>query len=328
MIQQVGLAVLQLGIGLAILFAGGEALVRGATAVALLARISTTVVALTVVAMGTSLPELAVSVDAAARGSTDIAYSNIVGSSIFNIGAILALAAVLTVIQVQRQTIRVEYPIMFAAAVIVLLLARDGMVDRLEGVGLLVGLVLFIAYTVYLVSRGVPLTEAAALERDVKRAGHLKNGALRAWGINVALVAVGLAALVGGADLSVMGSVTIARTLGIEERVIGLTVIAMGTSLPELATCVMATRRREPDIVLGNVIGSNVFNLFAILGVTAAVFPVPVHPVARAVDNWVLVAFSAVLFPMMWWGHKISRRDGIVLLVGFTVYIAWVVVAR
>ncbi len=319
-------ALARLAAGLAVLFVGGHYLVRGASAAALLARVSTTVVALTVVAMGTSLPELAVSLDAAARGSTDIAYGNIIGSSIFNIGAILGIAAIIAVIPVRRQTIRGEYPIMFVAACLVLLLARDGRVDRLEGGFLIIGLGMFIAYTVYLARRGLSPTEATSLERDVKRAAHLKHGAGRAWGGNIALVLFGLAALAGGAHLAVAGAVEAGQIFGIEERVIGLTIIAMGTSLPELSTCVAATYQKEPEIALGNVIGSNIFNLLAILGVTAAAVPVPVHARSLALDNWVMLGFVVVLYPMMRWGNRVSRRDGLVLLAGFLVYMGYVVV--
>jgi len=323
------IALVQLAVGLVILAAGGHYLVRGATAIALLARISVTVVALTVVAMGTSVPELAVSFTAAWRGSTDIAYSNVIGSSIFNIGAILGVAALIAAIPVQRQTVRVEYPIMLIASIVVLLLARDGLVDRVEGVFLVVGLGLFVSYTVYLARRGVPsATEERSLDREVKRAAHLKQGARRAWGINTGLVLLGFVALGAGAYLVVAGAMTGAEIIGVEERIIGLTVIAMGTSLPELATCVAATRQNEPEIALGNVIGSNIFNLLAVLGITASVFPVPVHERSLALDNWVLLAFTVALLPMMWLGRKrISRFDGVLLLTAFVAYMSYVVIA-
>lgn len=326
MIHQVGLAVLELGAGLAVLLYGGSILVRGATALALLARISTAVVALTVVAMGTSLPELAVSVRAAWRGSTDIAYGTIIGSSIFNLGAILGIAAVMMAIPVRKHTLQVEYWIMLAATLAVLAAASNGMVGHVAGIALVVGLLLFVAYTVYHARRGVTTTEAAAMEHDVKRAAHLKEGAARAWGRSISLIVLGLIAVAIGAELSVLGALTGGRALGVEERVIGLTIVAMGTSLPELATCVAAARHREPDIALGNVIGSNIFNLFGILGVTAAIFPVPVHHISRTVDNWVLLGFTVVLFPIMVSRRTVSRREGVFLLVGFSVYLAWVLV--
>ena len=323
------IALLELAVGLVILSAGGHYLVRGATSIALLARISVTVVALTVVAMGTSVPELAVSFTAAWRGSTDIAYSNVIGSSIFNIGAILGVAALIAAIPVQRQTIRVEYPIMLIASIAVAALAWGGFVVRWEGWLLVAGFVVFVVYTVHLVGRGVPTsTEETSLDREVKRAAHLKQGARRAWGINLGLVLLGFVALAAGAYLAVAGAVTGAEIIGVEERIIGLTVIAMGTSLPELATCVAATRQNEPEIALGNVIGSNIFNLLAVLGITASVFPVPVHERSLALDNWVLLAFTLALIPMMWLGkRRISQLDGVLLLTAFVAYMSYVVIA-
>ncbi len=320
------LATLELVGGLIVLFLGGHYLVQGATTLACLARISTTVVALTVVAMGTSLPELAVSIDAAARGSTDMAYGNIVGSCIFNVGAILGVTALLTPITVQRQTIRIEYPIMIFVFCLALVLAHDAWIDRLDGGLLVLGLVFFVASTIYLARRGVPLSESAALERDVKRATHLEKGAGRAWGTILAFIGIGIVALAVGAELSVAGGVTIARTLGVEERVIGLTVIAMGTSLPELATCIVATRHGEQELAVGNIVGSNIFNLLAILGLTATAFPVRIHERALAFDNWVMLAFALVLFPMMLKGRRVSRSNALLLLLGFAAYMGYVVV--
>lgn len=319
------IAALELAGGLAVLFIGGHYLVRGAVVVALLARIPTTVVALTVVSMGTSMPELAVSLDAALRGSTDIAYGNIIGSNIFNVGAILGIAALLAVIPVRRQTLRIEYPIMFVVSCVVLLLARDGVVDRLEGGFLMVALALFVTYMAYVARRGIGETEAEVLERDVRRAAHVQDGLARAWGKYAAFVALGIAALAGGAELAVRGAVTLAAALGVEQRVIGLTVIAMGTSLPELATSAVAARQGESEIALGNVVGSNIFNLLAILGITAALVPVPIHPRAAAMDNWVMLAFSAVLLPLMLWGRQVTRWNGVFLLVGFVGYMGYVV---
>jgi len=318
-------ATLELFLGLAVLFAGGHYLVRGATVVALLARIPTAVVALTVVSMGTSMPEMAVSLAAALHHSTDISYGNIVGSNIFNVGAILGIAALVSVIPVRQQTLRIEYPIMFVVTCIVVLLARDGMVDRTEGIFLVVSLLLFIGYMVYLAKRGVEPDEAVTLEREVRRAAHVRDGAARAWGKHLAFVVGGILVLVIGAELAVAGAETVARGLGIEERVIGLTVIAMGTSLPELATSIVAARQGEQEIALGNVVGSNIFNLLAILGITAAIVPVPIHARAIAIDNWVMLGFSAVLLPLMLWGRRVTRWNAILLLTGFLTYMTYVV---
>jgi len=316
-------AILTLVAGLVILGLGGHYLVQGATVMALLTRVSTAVVALTVVAMGTSLPELAVSLSAAGRGSTDLAYGNIVGSCIFNIGAILGIAALIKSVSA-RHTSWVEYGIMLFVTCAALALARDGRIDRFDGAFLVVGLVIFMTYTVYLVSKGVPLDEAVTMEREVRRTAHLEEGAALAWGRNIAYVVAGIGALAFGAHLSVLGGVSIARAMGIEERIIGLTVIAMGTSLPELATCVVATKRGEQEVVLGNVIGSNIFNLLAILGITASIFPVPVHQRAGTLDNWVMLAFTAALLPMMLLGRRITRANAMLLLMGFGSYLAFV----
>jgi cation:H+ antiporter len=316
------IALLTLVAGLVILGVGGHYLVQGATVIALLARLSTAAVALTVVAMGTSLPELAVSLSAAARGSTDLAYGNIVGSSIFNIGAILGIAALLKSISA-RHTSWVEYGIVLFVTCAVVILARDQLIDRFDGALLVVALVIFMTYTVYLVSRGVPPGEVQTMEREVRRTAHLQEGTAMAWGRNLGYVIAGIVALALGAHFAVQGSVSIARTLGVEERIIGLTVIAMGTSLPELATCVVATKRGEQEIVLGNVIGSNIFNLLAILGITATIFPVPVHQRALMLDNWVMLAFTAVLLPMMILGKRITRANAMLLLAGFVSYMAF-----
>jgi cation:H+ antiporter len=322
------IALLQLVPGLVILFVGGHYLVQGSTGIALLARISTAVVALTVVAMGTSLPELAVSLNAAARGATDLAYGNIVGSCVFNIGAILGIAALLGPIAVRHTTAWIEYAIMFFVTAMVLVLARDRWIDRPDGLFLVVSLVLFLTYTVYLAKKGVTLSEAAALKREVERTAHIEGGLGLAWGKNVAYVVGGIAALVIGAHLSVAGGVTIARLLDVEERIIGLTVIAMGTSLPELATSIVAARRGEQEIALGNIIGSNIFNLLAILGITASIFPVPVNEHAASLDNWVMLGFTIALFPMMMTGRRISRANAFLLLAAFASYMSYLVIVR
>lgn len=319
---------LQLAGGLVILFVGGHYLVQGAVTVARLARVSTAVVALTVVSIGTSLPELAVSLDAAARGSTDISYGNIVGSNIFNVGAILGIAALLAPVPVLRQTLNIEYPIMLATTGVALVLAADGSVTRGDGALLLGALTAFMLFTVWLARHPRPGDDPATRAREVARAASVRRGAGRAWAINLALVIVGIGALAGGADLAVAGAVEAAELLGVEQRVIGLTVIAMGTSLPELATSIVAARRGEQEIALGNVVGSNIFNLLGILGTTAAIIPVPVHPRAETLDNWVMLAFSAMLLPLMLLRRRVTRWNALFLLAGFVFYMTYVVVAH
>lgn len=300
---------------------------QGATRIALFARISAAVVGLTVVAMGTSLPEMAVSIEAAAEGSTDLALGNIIGSSIFNIGAILGITALVVPIAVKRQTIRIEYPIMLLAAAAVVVLCHDGLVDQLEGGFLFVSLVAFTVFVVYLSRREVAEEEAVTLETEVQRTAKLKGGSKRAWGVSIFLVTIGIVALVGGAKLVVAGAETIAYAIGVDGRVIGLTVVAMGTSLPELATSAVAAWQGEKDIALANVIGSNLFNLLGVLGATAVVFPVPLAAGAD-MDNWVLLGFCVALFPLMYFGRKVSRIDGVLLVAGLCVYLTYLVLTR
>lgn len=322
------IALAQVVAGVALLFGGGHYLVRGASAIALFLRVSAAVVGLTVVAMGTSMPELAVSLEAAGRGSTDISYSNVIGSNIFNVGAILGLASLMTPIVVKHQTVKIEYPFMVGAACLVLLVGRDGHIDHSEGIFFVVCLLLFLTYVTYLARREVFENEAVALEREVRRAAHFDGKTGSVLGLNGALIAGGIVALVVGADLVIRGAVTLAGIWGISERVIGLSIVAMGTSLPELATSLVAARHHEPEMALGNIVGSNIFNMLAILGTTATMFPVPIHPRAATVDNWVMLGFCVGLFPLMVWGRRVGRIDGALLLVGFVGYMLWLFTTR
>lgn len=312
-------ALAQLGIGLAVLTLGGYVLVRGATALALLAHVSTTVIGLTVVAMGTSLPELAVSLDAARLGSTEMAYGNIVGSNIFNIAVVLAVAAFIRAIPVTRQTFRVEYPFMLFATALALLLGRDGLLDRTEGLFAVILLGGFTGYIIRHARRIVPPEEKKEFRAGIRRTSHLKESGT-AWLRNLGLVAVGMALLTIGAQQTVVGGVLAAQLIGVSERIIGLTILAVGTSLPELATVVVAARHDEPGLVIGNVIGSNIFNILAILGTTSIVYPVTVAARAQSFDNWVMLGFSILLLPLMWTRRRVGRFDATALIILFGLY--------
>ncbi len=309
-------AIVQLGAGLGALALGGHYLVEGATKIAFLARLSATVVGLTVVALGTSMPELAVSLGAALRKAPAISYANVVGSNIFNIAVVLAMAAVVRPLPVPRRTIRLEYPFMVGAAVATLLVVRDGTIDRLEGGVFVAVLAAFLVYVVHLARKEGDTVEARERQQRHEAVPH-------AWTKSVAMVIVGIAALAGGAELMVRGAVTVAEIWHVSQRVIGLTIVAMGTSLPELATCVVAARRGEGDILLGNVVGSNIFNMLGILGVTGLLVRVPVDAAAVVVDNWVMITFAVGLFPLMVWEKLVTRWHGIVLLTVFAGYMGY-----
>jgi cation:H+ antiporter len=306
--------------GILLLGGGGELLVRGATSLARLARVTPAVIGLTIVAMGTSLPELVVSLIAGLGGQPDVAMGNVVGSNIFNVGVIIGVAALLLPLAVHGNAVRLEWPFMFLASFLALLLARDGLVDRLEGGFFVVALVLFTTYVVRLARTQVKAEEARALEREVD--ALTVRGRLRGAAVDLGLVVIGVALLVVGARLLVAGAVVVAERAGLSERVIGLTIVAGGTSLPELATSAVAALRRQADIALANVIGSNLFNVLGILGVAALVRPLTVAPALVSSDMWWMLGFSLVLLPMMLRGMRISRSEGTLLLAGYGVYLA------
>ncbi len=310
-------AVLELLAGFLILTVGGHFLVRGAVTIAFLSGLSTAVVGLTVVAFGTSLPELAVSVNAAAAGSTDIAYANVVGSSIFNLAVILAITALIRPVVIPKETRSYDYPTMLAVLAACLFLGRDRLISRPEGAALLVGLVAFLALT-YLRTRTNAPAPAKGPERNINLPP--RDSPARRWWVSLGLVAVGILGLWGGSEFMVRGAVTIAESWGISQRVIGLTIIAMGTSLPELTTSVMAARQGEDEIALSNLLGSNIFNILGVLGTTSLLFPVPVHPSAATLDNWVMLASGAALLPILLTSNKVNRWHATLLLAGFAVY--------
>jgi len=303
--------------GLALLIVGGELLVRGATGIALKARISPAVIGLTVVAAGTSMPELVVSVKAALAGSPDLALSNVVGSNIYNVLLILGLAAVVRPLEVAWTTLRLEWPVMLLASWTLLLLARDGTLDRLEG-GYFVGsLMFFVAWTVRMAKRDVTPSERSELE-DV--AAVRGGGGIASWVRASGQVLGGVALLGGGANLLVGAASNVAAAAGVSERVIGLTLVAVGTSLPELVTSVVAAARGNSGVALGNVVGSNIFNILGILGLTTLIQPVPVNAQAARVDLWVMVAVAAILFPILRSQLRVTRLEGALLLAGAVVW--------
>ncbi len=310
-------------VGLVLLLVGGEALVRGASGIAILARVAPAVVGLTIVAAGTSMPEFVVSTQAAFAGSPGLAVGNVVGSNIFNIGAIVGLAALVRPLRIGGSTVRFEWPVMMLAACQLHLLARDGSVDRLEGAFLLAAMVAFIAYAVW-VGRKVASPEEQAEFEQVATASFGRVGR-QAVVFNVLAVVVGMAVLAGGATALVSGAVGIASSLGVSDAVIGLTIVAAGTSMPELVTSLVATRHGQDDIAVANVVGSNIFNVLGILGATALIHPLGVPPEIVARDDWWMLGFSLLLFPLMKSGMRINRAEGGVLLAGFAAYLVLLV---
>ena len=309
--------------GLAGLFFGGEWLVKGSSRLARSFGISALIIGLTIVAIGTSTPELIVSVDAALRGSSDISVGNIIGSNIANIGLILGIAGLISPMVVKTSLVRREIPIMVGVTLLLLLLVGDGTISQGDGLLLLVGMVAFISLLIYAEQRASAAEQAleagveAELEAEIDgniTAKQRPREALR--------VVLGIALLVVGARLTVDGAVALARGIGVSELVIGITLVAVGTSLPELATSVVAAFRGEADISIGNVVGSNIANILLILGVTSVISPVSVAPQIIRLDIWVALGFALVLFPFAL-NQKLTRWEAGVLL---AVYIGYILV--
>ena len=305
-------------LGLLLLMGGGDALVRGASGIAILGRVSPAVVGLTIVAAGTSMPELVVSVQAAFEERPGLAVGNVVGSNIFNIGAIIGIAALTSPLRIQGNSVRLEWPIMMLAAVQLHLLARDGLVDRLEGAFLFSAMIAFTAYAVWIGKKAAAKVEEDEFE-ELVTASFGRTGAA-AFGFNLGAVLLGLGLLVSGSTALVHGAVGLASLLGVSDAVIGLTVVAAGTSTPELVTSLVAVRRGQDDIAVGNVVGSNIFNVLGILGTTALIHPLPVPSEIIARDNWWMIGLSLLMFPLMKTGMRVNRLEGAVLLAVFTAY--------
>jgi cation:H+ antiporter len=315
-----------IAIGLVLLVAGADVLVRGASRIALAFGVSPLVVGLTVVAFGTSAPEMAVSVGASYGGNVDIAIGNVVGSNILNVLFILGAAAVITPLVVNAQLIRQEVPVMVGVTLLLFLLAADRGLSRVDGF-VLFGLLL--AYTAFLVVQSRRQTSATRAE--YAEAVEIKAGEEggRSQAANIGYVVGGLALLVLGAQTLVGAAVTIASLLGVPELIVGLTIVAAGTSLPEVATSIMASIRGERDIAVGNVVGSNTFNILGVLGLSALVAPgdLAVPASVLAFDLPVMTAVAVACLPVFFTGRTIARWEGIVFLGYYAAYTAYLVLA-
>lgn len=303
--------------GFALLLFGGESVVRGSVALAQRLGVSPLIVGLTIVGFGTSLPEMVVSVNAALVGSPGLAVGNVVGSNIANILLILGVAAVIAPIAVHPGAVKRDLLGMSAATLVYVGLGMSGQIVFWQGVLMLIALMSYIGFTVWHDNKSND--EAAEMHRD--EAAEMGEIPLRTVSI-AGIIIVGLFAVVVGAEWLVTGATTLATEFGVPEEVIGLTVVAIGTSLPELATSIVAAYRRHSDVCVGNVLGSNLFNLFGITGVTALFVPLPFSDKIVSFDLWILLAATAIIIPFMLTGRRISRPEGIVLLILYVSFIA------
>lgn len=302
--------------GFVILIYGANFLVNGGSALAHRLNVSNMVIGLTVVAFGTSTPELVVNIMSATKGSSALALGNVLGSNIFNVLAILGITALIIPLGVKRTTTWIEVPLAVLAAILILLMADTtpgGIVSRVEGLSLLCFFIVFLAYTLVLARHG--------------GAGNGEEVAIKSYSVgkSALFIGIGLAGLVAGGHLLVTGAVEIAQQFGISERIIGLTIVSIGTSLPELATSIVAARKNNADMAIGNVVGSNIFNTFLILGASATITPLAV-PAGSTTDMLFNAGASLLLFLFIFTGkgRKISRMEGALFLTVYLVYL-WIV---
>jgi len=300
--------------GIVWLYYGAEWLVKGSSSLALRFGVSPLVVGLTVVAFGTSAPEMVVSVKAAVDGFGSIAIGNVVGSNIVNIALILGLAALIQPLKVHKQVLKVDTPLMIAASVIVVAFLQDQILQRWEAGLLFIGILLYIILTIHLGRKNKRQSSLVIADR-------IHNDPTGSTTNDLMYIVAGLACLVLGSHVFVRGAVKLAVILGVSQAVIALTIVALGTSLPELATSVVASIKRQEDIAVGNIIGSNIFNLLAILGVSGLVAPLTFHGVGL-VDLVVMVSLSALLLPLMRRRFLLGRVEGLLLL---TIYLAYLI---
>jgi cation:H+ antiporter len=313
-------------VGFIVLIAGGEVLVRGASGMARAMHISPLIIGLTVVAFCTSCPELAVCLKAAFAGKADFAVGNIVGSCICNILFVLGLAALVGALVVRARLVWLEVPLMILAAVLTLVFGLDGTIGRIDGLIFVAFLIGYMTWTVIASRR-----ESKAVKEELsKLAGaEVKTGWLGVLGF-FSLVVVGVVLLVVASSWLVDGAVEIARLLGVSELMIGLTILAIGTSLPEAATCVIASLRNERDIAVGNVVGSNIMNILAVLGMSAVIAPegIGVSETALHIDIPVMIIVSFACLPIFFTGHRIERWEGGLFLAYYVVYLVYLILGE
>lgn len=317
--------VLFLVIGLSFSIIGAELLIKGASKLASAFGISPLIIGLTVVAIGTSMPEITVSVISALEGKSDVAVGNVVGSNIFNILFILGLASLILPLFVSYQLIRLDIPIMILVSFWVLIISYDGVISRVDGSILFLMFIIYTTFLIFICSKKKMETSQDISHTDIQETNFLTSNYIL-YGI---YIITGLGLLVFGSHLLVKGAISIALYFGVSELVIGLTLIAAGTSLPEVVTSVLASIRGERDIAVGNVVGSNIFNILAVLGMSSIVSPngLTVSPALVQFDIPVMIAVAVACFPIFFTGYVISRWEGGVFFTYYIAYTLYIVLA-
>ncbi len=303
-------------IGIGLLTAGGELLIRGALGAAHHFKVSPLLSGLVIVGFGTSMPELVVSVDAALRGQPDIALGNVVGSNIANVLLILGLCAVITPLAVSRLALQRDTLTVILATILFIWLAASDALSHLDGLILLSGLAAYLTWA-YWTERAVATPVAQMHEAGAAEVGHVP----RSLAASALATVLGLLLLIVGSRILLIGAIGVAEDLGVSSAVIGLTLVAVGTSLPELTVSVIAALRGHGDVAVGNILGSNIFNVLGILGVSALVQPLTVSGRLAAFDQWVMLGVALLLLVFLYTGHRLSRTEGITLIAGYGLYV-------
>lgn len=321
--QSVPFAVVLLIIGFVFLVKGADAFVEGCSSIARRYHVPSLIIGMTIVAMGTSLPETAVSVTAAVTGNNALAVSNAVGSNIFNLMVVVGVCTLFTSVAVQINTLKIDFPISILCAVLLLILGAAGMsLGHIDGV---VFIILFLAFILYMI-RSAQTSREKNVEPGVEEEEYLLEAEEiqeMSMGKSVIYILLGAVAIAVGSDWVVDGACTVAAAIGISQTLIGLTVVAFGTSLPELVTSIVAAKKGEVDMALGNVIGSNIFNILMVLGIAAAISPVA-FLTENIIDIAVLIVFSVIGWIMAWTKRELNRKEGIIMLLLYAVYVVYI----
>lgn len=309
-------------LGLVTLILGGDLLVRGATTIALRAKISPLVIGMTVVSFGTSAPELLVSLKSVLNGHPDVATGGIIGSNISNIGLVLGITLLIFPIKVNRDSLIIDWPMMLISTLLFFFLAKDGAINRNEGIAFIFILIIFLFWLIY---RSRKKGKKLASEMELEEIATSKKNLVFK---DISFIILGILGLYFGAEWLINSVVSIAKNFEISEKLVSITVVAFGTSVPELTTSVVAAFKKETDISIGNLIGSNIFNILAILGITGIIHPIAISDSINEFDNYFLLGITVILFPLMYFGKKMTYRSALILLSIYVIYIYFSIIAE
>ncbi|MST73740.1 calcium/sodium antiporter [Roseburia sp. MUC/MUC-530-WT-4D] len=321
--QSVPFAVILLILGFAFLVKGADAFVEGCSSIAKRFQVPSLIIGMTIVAMGTSLPETAVSITASVTGNNALAVSNAVGSNIFNLMIVVGVCAILTPVAVRRETLKIDFPFSIVCAALLLVLGAIGMMlGHVDGAIFIVLFALFILYMIKSAQKSRKDNKDMDVE-ETEFALEVEEIQIMPMPKSIIFIVLGCVAIALGSDWVVDGATTIAEAMGVSQTLIGLTVVAFGTSLPELATSIMAAKKNEVDMALGNAIGSNIFNILMVLGIAAAISPMA-FITENIIDIVILMAFSAIVWIMAWTKNELSKKEGWVMVILYAVYVVYI----